>query len=75
MINHQGHLSWQGQYFVRLEGDIISVKFWSVILRGMRNIGEVGGWHLLLRALQVTIYLFSENFFEISECNFSWEAQ
>ena len=37
--------------------------------------GEVGGWCLLLRALEMTFHLFSANFCQMLCAHFAWQAQ
>ena len=69
-INHEIHFAWQAQYLVRLEGDACcsahckwrficdADQSWDSFCVAGAVFGEVGGWCLLLRALQVTFHMW-----------------
>ena len=77
-------ISWQAQYLVRLEGDLIGSAHWkwrficdadhrghSFCVAGA-VFGDVGGWLYLLHALEMTSHLTSQISDDI---HFAWQAQ
>ena len=77
-------ISWQAQYLVRLEGDLIGSAHWkwrficdadhpghSFCVAGA-VFGDVGGWLYLLHALEMTSHLTSQINDDI---HFAWQAQ
>ena len=69
-INHEIHFAWQAQYLVRLEGDgscsahckwrfiCDADHWWHSFWAAGTVFGEVGGWLLLLCALEMTFHMW-----------------